>query len=143
MLGLQTSSFEPDHPTGQALCPLWVLILEADRMSGLSSVRRQASWQHRSKVNANLASRVAPTLFVNCRHVRGVKIKLRASGALLSRTATNLRTRAHACPHTTTKVRPAVADDALDELEFHWGSASPPPLHGTPRAAPTEPGRIA
>ncbi len=33
------------------------------------------------------------------------------------------RTRAHACPHTTTKVRPAVADDALDELEFHWGSA--------------------
>ena len=33
------------------------------------------------------------------------------------------RTRAHACPHATTKVRPAVADDALDELEFHWGSA--------------------
>src|ERR1700730_4858964 len=88
--GFATSSFEPDHPTGQALCPLWALILEADRMSGLS-VRRQASWQHRSKVNANLPSRVALTLFVNCRHVRAVKIKLGASGALLSRMATNLR----------------------------------------------------
>src|SRR5271165_6293251 len=85
--GFATSSVEPDHPTGQALFPLWVLFLEPDRMSGLS-VRRQASWQHRSKVNAKLPSRVAPTLFVNCRHVRAVKIKLRASGALLSRTAT-------------------------------------------------------
>ena len=85
--GFATSSFEPDHPTGQALFPLWALILEADRMSGLS-VRRQASWPHRSKVNANLSSRVASTLSVNCRHVRAVKIKLGASGALLSRTAT-------------------------------------------------------
>jgi hypothetical protein len=34
---------------------------------------------------------VAPTLFVNFRHVRAVKIKLRASGALLSRTATTVR----------------------------------------------------
>ena len=33
------------------------------------------------------------------------------------------RTRPHACPDATTQVRSAAADDALDELDFHWGSA--------------------
>ncbi len=33
------------------------------------------------------------------------------------------RIRAHACPGATTQVQSAAADDALDELEFHWGSA--------------------
>ena len=33
------------------------------------------------------------------------------------------QTRANACPGATTQVEPAVADGALDELEFHWGSA--------------------
>jgi hypothetical protein len=33
------------------------------------------------------------------------------------------RTRADTCPGTTPQVRPAVADGALEELEFHWGSA--------------------
>ena len=28
-----------------------------------------------------------------------------------------------ACPHPATQVRPVVADDALKELKFHWGSA--------------------
>ena len=33
------------------------------------------------------------------------------------------RTRAHACPGATIQVQSAAASDALDELEFHWGSA--------------------
>ncbi len=33
------------------------------------------------------------------------------------------RARAHARPGATTHVRQALADGALDELEFHWGSA--------------------
>ena len=33
------------------------------------------------------------------------------------------RIRAHACPGATTQVQSAAADDAPDELEFHWGSA--------------------
>jgi hypothetical protein len=38
--------------------------------------------------------------------------------------ATDLeQTRARARPATTPQVRPAVADGALEELEFHWGSA--------------------
>ena len=38
--------------------------------------------------------------------------------------ATDLeQTRARARPATTPQVRPAVADGALEELEFHWRSA--------------------
>ena len=33
------------------------------------------------------------------------------------------RTAAHACPGPMPQVRSAVADGALDELDFHWGSA--------------------
>ena len=33
------------------------------------------------------------------------------------------RAQARACPGATTHVQSAIAGDALDEIEFHWGSA--------------------
>ena len=53
-----TTAFYEVIPASDLQRLIWA---EADRMSALS-VRRQASWPYRSKVSANLSSRVAPAL---------------------------------------------------------------------------------